>query len=340
MNPVIRRNLFIAALLGVTILLTSGISLAQYKKTNLVSNLSKGAKHQDTQLQNAWGLAYGPGAPFWISDEYSGLSTLYDGTGVKQNLVVTIPTASGTGVGSPTGMVFNGSQQFKIMNWVSAFIFVTLDGTISGWSHFAPNNALIGVNNSGSGASYTGLAITNKPSGNMIYAADFNNNKVDVYDGNFKFVTSFTDHNLPAGFAPANLQDINGQLYVAFADTAGGAGGYVDIFTENGTFVKTLIQGAPLNQPWGIAPAPSNFGPLSNTLLIANNTNTGTINGFDLSTGALVGTVKNKLGKPIKINQLWGIEFGGGTPANGKTNQLFYTAGPMNGVNGLFGVIQ
>jgi uncharacterized protein (TIGR03118 family) len=340
MNPVFRRNLFIAAMLGITLLLGSGTSLAQYKKTNLVSNLPTGAKHQDTQLQNAWGLAYGPGNPFWISDEYSGLSTLYDGTGVKQNLVVTIPTASGTGVGSPTGMVFNGSQEFKLMNWVSAFMFATLDGTISGWSHFQPNLAIIGVNNSGSGASYTGLAITNKPSGNRIYAADFNNNKVDVYDGTFKFVTSFTDHNLPAGFAPANLQDINGQLYVAFADTAGGAGGYVDIFTENGAFVKTLVQGAPLNQPWGIAVAPNNFGPLSNTLLIANNTNTGTINGFDLSTGALVGTIKNKMGKPIKINQLWGIEFGGGTPANGNTNQLFYTAGPKNGLNGLFGVIQ
>jgi uncharacterized protein (TIGR03118 family) len=340
MNPVFRRNLFIAAMLGITLLLGSGTSLAQYKKTNLVSNLPTGAKHQDTQLQNAWGLAYGPGNPFWISDEYSGLSTLYDGTGVKQNLVVTIPTASGTGVGSPTGMVFNGSQEFKLMNWVSAFMFATLDGTISGWSHFQPNLAIIGVNNSGSGASYTGLAITNKPSGNRIYAADFNNNKVDVYDGTFKFVTSFTDHNLPAGFAPANLQGINGQLYVAFADTAGGAGGYVDIFTENGAFVKTLVQGAPLNQPWGIAVAPNNFGPLSNTLLIANNTNTGTINGFDLSTGAFVGTIKNKLGKPIKINQLWGIEFGGGTPANGNTNQLFYTAGPKNGINGLFGVIQ
>jgi uncharacterized protein (TIGR03118 family) len=340
MHRVFRHNLFSATLLGLTLVLGSGTSAAQYKKTNLVSNLAKGAKHQDTQLQNAWGLAYAPGNPFWISDQYSGLSTLYDGAGVKQSLVVTIPTASGTGVGSPTGMVYNGSQQFKISNWVSAFIFSTLDGTISGWSHFSPNLALIGVNNSATGASYTGLAITNKPSGNMIYAADFNNNKVDVYDGNFKFVTSFTDHNLPAGFAPANIQDINGQLYVTFADTKGGAGGFVDIFGENGTFVKTLIQGAPLNQPWGMAVAPGNFGPLSNTLLVANNTNTGTISGFDLSTGAFVGTIKNKMGKPIKINQLWGIEFGGGTAANGQTNQLFYTAGPKNGLNGLFGVIQ
>jgi uncharacterized protein (TIGR03118 family) len=328
------------AFIAVTLLFVSDTSLAQYRKTNLVSNLPTGAKHQDPQLQNGWGLAYGPGNPFWISDNYSGLSTLYDGLGVKQSLTVTIPTATGTGTGSPTGIVYNGSQEFKIMNWVSAFIFVTLDGTISGWSQFSPNAALLAVNNSGSGASYTGLAITKKASGNKIYAADFNNNKVDVYDGTFKFVTSFTDHNLPAGFAPANIMDVNGKLYVAFADTAGGTGGFIDIFGEDGTFVKTLIQGAPLNQPWGMAIAPANFGPLSNTLLVANNTNTGTINGFKLSTGALVGTVKNKIGKPIKINQLWGIEFGGGTAANGKTTQLFFTAGPKNGLNGLFGVIQ
>jgi uncharacterized protein (TIGR03118 family) len=340
MPSAFRRNFLTAAWIGFGLIVLSTASPAQYRKTNLVSNLPTGAKHQDTQLQNAWGLAYAPGNPFWISDEYSGLSTLYDGTGVKQGLIVTIPSASGSGVGSPTGMVYNASQEFKLKTWVSAFIFCTLDGTIQGWSHFSPNLALIGVNNSSSGASYTGLAITNKPSGNKIYAADFNNNKVDVYDAAFKFVTSFTDHNLPAGFAPANIQDIGGQLYVAFADTAGGAGGFIDIFTENGSFVKTLVSGAPLNQPWGIAAAPSNFGPLSNTLLIANNTNTGTINGFDLSTGALVGTVKTKAGKPIKINQLWGIEFGGGSAANGQTNQLFYTAGPKNGINGLFGVIQ
>ena len=340
MHRVFCCNLFIAPMLGLALLLTSGTSMAQYRKTNLVSNLPTGAKHQDAQLQNGWGLAYAPSNPFWVSDEYSGLSTLYDGTGVKQSLVVTIPTASGTGTGSPTGNVYNGSQEFKIMTWVSAFIFVTLDGTISGWSQFSPTKALLAVNNSGSGASYTGLAITNKASGNRIYAADFNNNKVDVYDGTFKFVTSFTDHNLPAGFAPANIQDINGQLYVAFADTAGGAGGYIDIFGEDGTFVKTLVQGAPLNQPWGMAVAPSNFGPLSNTLLVANNINAGIINGFDLTTGANVGTIKNRLGKPIKVNQLWGIKFGGGSAANGKTNQLFFTAGPKNGINGLFGVIQ
>jgi uncharacterized protein (TIGR03118 family) len=340
MKRVALRRVAVAAGFGFMLMMASSAAWAQYKKTNLVSNLPTGAKHQDTQLINAWGLAYAPGNPFWISDAGSGLSTLYDGTGVKQSLVVTIPTATGTGVGSPTGIVYNGSTEFKIDTWTSAFIFATLDGTISGWSHFSPGAALLAVNNSSSGASYTGLAITNKPSGNRIFAADFNNNKVDVYDGKFQFVTSFTDHSLPAGFAPLGIQDINGQVYVAFGATNGGTGGYIDIFGEDGAFVKTLIQNAPLNQPWGFAVAPSNFGPLSNTLLIANNTNTGTINGFNLTTGAFVGTVSNKMGKPIKINQLWGIEFGGGTAANGKTNQLFFTAGPKNNLNGLFGVIQ
>jgi uncharacterized protein (TIGR03118 family) len=340
MYQTFRRNLVYAAVLGLMLSLGSSTAFAQhYRKTALVRNTGT-AKFIDPQLVNPWGLVYGPGSPFWIGDEGSGLSTLYDGTGVKQSLVVTVPPASGTGKGSPTGIVYNVSTtDFQIMNWTSAFLFCTLDGTISGWSHFEPNNALIGVNNSGSGAVYTGLAITSKSSGNLLYAADFAHNKVDVYNSTFHFVTSFTDTNLPAGFAPFGIQDIGGMVYVAFAATNGGVGGYIDIFQENGTFVKTLISGAPLNQPWGFAVAPANFGPLSNTLLISNNTNTGTINGFSLTTGAFVGTIVNGLGKPFIFNQIWGIEFGGGTAANGNTNQLFFTAGPKNNLNGVFGVI-
>jgi len=336
-----RHTLVYAAVLGLMLSLGSSTAFAQYYlKSVLVKNLAP-AKHVDAQLVNPWGLVYGPGMPFWISDQGSGLSTLYDGTGVKYSPIVTIPPASGTGKGSPTGIVYNVSgTDFQISHWTSAFLFCTLDGTISGWSHFSPNNALIGVNNSGSGASYTGLAITSKASGNFLYAADFANNKVDVYNSTFGLVTSFTDKNLPAGFAPFGVQDIGGMVYVAFAATNGGAGGYIDIFQENGAFVKTLISGAPLNQPWGFAVAPANFGPLSNTLLISNNTNTGTINGFNLTTGAFVGTISNSLGKPFIINQLWGIEFGGGTAANGQTNQLFFTAGPKNNLNGVFGVIK
>jgi uncharacterized protein (TIGR03118 family) len=341
MSQAFRQHLFVAALHVLALSLVSSSALAQhhYVKSVLVKNLAP-AKNVDSQLVNPWGLVYGPGSPFWISDEGSGLSTLYDGKGTKQSLIVTVPPGSGTGKGSPTGIVYDVSTtDFKLMTWPSEFLFSTLDGTICGWSHFDPNNALIGVNNSASGTVYTGLAITSKASGNSLYAADFAHNKVDVYDSTFKFVMSFTDTTLPAGFAPFGIQDIAGQVYVAFAATNGGAGGYIDIFQENGTFVKTLISGAPLNQPWGFAVAPSNFGPLSGTLLISNNTNTGTINGFNLTTGAFVGTVVNALGAPYKINQLWGIEFGGGTSSNGNTNQLFFTAGPKNNANGMFGVI-
>jgi len=333
------RSLFATASIVLVLCLASGTALAQsYQVTKLVSNV-KGASHTDPQLVNGWGIAYGPGAPFWVSDAGTGLSTLYDGTGVKQSLVVTIPTASGSGTGSPTGIVYNGSAEFQIDTWTSAFLFATLDGTISGWSHFVPNKALKAVDNSGSHTSYTGLAITKKKTGNLIFAADNANNKVDVYDGTFKFVTSFTDKTVPAGFSVFGVQDIGGKVYVSYAATNGGAGGFIEIFKENGVFVKRFAQGAPLNQPWGFAVAPAKFGPLGGTLLIANNTPASTISGFNPTTGALVGTMKDTSGKTIKIDQLWGIEFGGGSAANGAKNQLFFAAGPKNFAVGLFGVI-
>src|SRR5580700_5518657 len=339
MPRLLSRTVVLAALLGLTVVLVSSSALAQYVATPLVSNLSGKAPHTDPLLKNPWGLAYSPGAAFWVSDEASGWSTLYTGAGVPQTLQVIVPPASGSGPGTPTGIVYNGSTEFKIDTWTSVFLFATLDGTIQGWSQFNASATLIGVNNSANKASYTGLAITSHSSGNFIYAADFNNNKIDVYDGTFTFVKSFTDSTIPKGFVVFNVQDIGGKLYVAYVSASGGGGGYIDIFTEAGSFVKRLAHGAPLNQPWGFAIAPKNFGPLSNTLLISNNTNTGTINGFSLKTGKFVGTVKNSAGKAIKIDQLWGIEFGGGSTNNGKTNQLFFTAGPGNNLDGLFGVI-
>jgi uncharacterized protein (TIGR03118 family) len=214
-----------------------------------------------------------------------------------------------------------------------------LDGTISGWAPQSnPNDALIAPNTP-PGAVYTGLAITSKASGNFLYAADNANNKVDMYDGTFTLVNSFTDSTLPPGFAPFGIQDIGGLVYVTFASATGGPGGFIDIFQEDGKLVRQLVQGAPLNQPWGIAIAPPNFGKLSNTLLVSNNTNNGTINAFSLLTGQFVGTVRDTNGKNIVIDQLWGIEFGGGTANNGRTNQLFFTAGPHNNLAGTFGVI-
>ncbi len=336
-----RRMIICTLALGFALMMVSSAAMAQYQLVNLSSNQVGWAFHVDPLLVNAWGLARGAGSPWWISDSNSGWSTLYDGAGkTVQQLKVLIPTAGENGPGSPTGVVINGSQEFQVQNWASVFLFATLDGTISGWAPQSnPNQAIVAVNNSSKGSVYTGLAITNKASGNFLYAADMANNKVDIYDGSFNFVSSFTDAALPSGFAPFGIQDINGLLYVTFASTAGGTGGYVDLFTEAGVFVNTVIQGLPLNQPWGIAVAPPKFGPLSNALLISNNTNTGVINGFDSLTGKYVGTVKDSTGKPIHIDQLWGIAFGGGSASNGGTNQLFFTAGPAGNQAGTFGLI-
>ena len=336
MRRLLSRTHVISAALGLLLVLSSSAALAQYQFTYLTSDLSGKAKHQDPLLKNAWGLAYSPGNPFWVSDEADGWSTLYDGMGNPQSLQVIIPPATGSGPGTPTGIVYNGSTEFKIDTWTSVFLFATLDGTISGWSDFNPSAALIGVKSAGS--SYTGLAITNHTSGDSLFAADAANNKVDIYDGNFNLIGSFTDPSIPAGFAPFGIQDIGGQVYVSFASTSGAAGGYIDIFSETGTLVKHFTHGKPLNQPWGFAVAPTNFGTFSKALLISNNTSTGSINAYNLTTGKLMGTLSNSSGKALSISGLWGLEFGGGSASNGQKNQLFFTAGPSD-TDGYFGVI-
>ena len=333
-----RRTLAFTFSLGLVMTFASTVASAQYQLTSLVSNQVKQAKHTDPLSVNAWGLVHTPTSPIWVSDEGAGWSTLYDGKGVKQGLEVEIPSANGAGTGSPTGVVFNGTSEFQVQGKGSIFIFATLDGTICAWAPAVDrNNAQIAVPSTG--ASYTGLAITSKASGNFLFAANIASGKVDMFDGSYHLLSSFTDTTLPAGFTPFGIQDLDGLLYVTFASSTGGAGGFVDTFTEDGTFVKQLISGAPLNQPWGVAIAPKNFGPLSSTLLVSNNTNSGTINGFNALTGQFVGTIKDTNGKEIRIDQLWGIDFGGGTPNNGKTNELFFTAGPSNNLAGTFGSI-
>jgi uncharacterized protein (TIGR03118 family) len=328
-------------MLAGTLLVSQSPLAAQsdYQATNLVSNQAGVAKHQDTALVNAWGIAFAPTGPFWVSDNGTGLSTVYNGMGVKQSTVVTIPSANGVGTGSPTGMVFNSTSDFVVTqngkSGAAAFIFDTSDGTISGWS-FGVNAtaAVIAVNNPG--ADYTGLAIGTSGGANFIFAADNHNNRVDVYDGSFNFVTSFTDTSLPAGSAPFGIQNIAGRLYVAFTNSTGG--GVVDIFTTAGIKVKTFATGGTLKSPWGLALAPANFGAASNALLVGNLTD-GKINAFNFSTGAFIGQLKDSSNKVISINGLWGLAFGAGNSMNGNKNQLFYTAGNNFYADGLFGVI-
>jgi uncharacterized protein (TIGR03118 family) len=347
------RRIAVAPCLGLVLLMAPALAQAQYQLTNLVSNqLDQHAANTDPLLVNAWGLARSATSPWWVSDNLSGWSTLYNAAGTPSALRVLIPTAGNgpveatgaNGVGTPTGIVYNPSKtDFQVSGASSSFIFATLDGTISAWPGLNKNLATLKVDNSASKASYTGLAITSNPSGNFLYAADNANNHIDMFDGSFNLVQSFGDSSLPSNFSVFGVQDIGGMVYAAYADVNGGAGGYIDVFKEDGTWVKTLIKGFPLNQPWGITLAPSNFGPLSNTLLISNNSTPGTINGFDPMTGRFMGTIRDQFGFPILFVNLWGLEFGGGATNNGATNQLFVAVGPGIGAQaqdaGTFGSI-
>jgi uncharacterized protein (TIGR03118 family) len=341
------RRTVVAVCLGVAVLALSAPAHAQYKLTNLVSNQLGQAPTIDPLLANAWGLARSATSPWWISDNDTGWSTLYSATGTQESLRVLIPTAGngpssptgGNGPGTPTGVVFNGSStDFQVQGESSPFIFATLDGTISAWAPGVnKNQSWIVVDNSSSKASYTGLAITSNPSGNFLYAADNANNKVDVFNGSFNLVMSLTDSSIPSTLSVFGVQDISGLVYVTYAVPNVGAGGAVDVYKEDGTFIKTLIQGPQLNQAWGVAAAPPNFGPLSNTLLVSNNSVEGTINAFDPITGQFVGTIRDEQGKRIVLNNLWGIAFGGGNTTNGATNELFVTVGQGIGPNELAG---
>jgi uncharacterized protein (TIGR03118 family) len=341
------RRIAVAACLGLGLLMVSAQVQAQYQLKNLVSNQVGQAPNIDPLLANPWGLARSATSPWWLSDNDTGWSTLYDDTGKQESLRVSIPTAGNgptnptglNGPGTPTGIVYNGSStDFQVQGAKAPFIFATLDGTINAWAPGVnANQSWIAVDNSANKASYTGLAITSYPTGNFLYAADNANNDIDMYNGSFTWVKSFSDPSIPSGFSVFGIQDIDGLVYVAYAVPNVGAGGYIDVFTEAGDFVKTLVQGPQLNQAWGMAAAPPNFGPLSNTLLVSNNSVEGTINAFDPLTGKFVGTIRDRNGKKIVLNNLWGIAFGGGNTTNGEANELFVTVGQGIGTAELAG---
>lgn len=340
-SPKLTQISSLSCLLGIVLLLIGSAS-AQYRATQLVSNLAKVAPHQDAKLVNGWGIARGATSPFWVSDQGTSFSTLYDGSGNPQSLQVAIPS-TGEGVPGPSGIVFNGSPDFRVskngLTGSAVFIFATIEGTLAGWRPSVDlNNAIQPPTTFPAGALYTGLAITTDGT-NLLFAADNANNRVDVYNGSFNLIRTLNDPTIPAGFNAYGAQQINNQIYITFASTGDAPGGFIDIFSEAGQLVKRFAQGSPLNQPWGMALAPRNFGPFSTALLVGNNLPGGTINAFDATTGKFLGTLKDVTGRNLEIDQLWGIEFGGGTSANGAVNQLFYSAGPSNYANGAFGVI-
>jgi uncharacterized protein (TIGR03118 family) len=325
--------------------------------TKLVSDGAVSAQTTDASLKNPWGIVFAQGAPVWVANAATQTSTLYDGTGVKLPLVVKIP-AGASGPSNPTGIVANATPaDFMVSgnntSGSARFIFAAENGTISGWSPSVdPTNAVLAYADTGA-ASYKGLAIASDGSANHLYAADFHNNKVDVFDATFKKVAAsggFADSSLPQGYAPFGIQalQVNNQtlIFVAYAkqdaqaaDQVDGAGfGLINVFDVNGALQKHLIAtGGALNAPWGMTLAPANFGSLSNMLLVGN-FGDGIINGYDPSSGAFVGAIQDANGQPIASPGLWGIAFGNGA-RNQPTTTLYFAAGIANEVDGLYGRI-
>lgn len=318
---------------------------ASYIQSNLVSDGSVSGTTVDPNLINPWGMSASPTSPFWVSDNGSGLATLYNGLGTTLSLAVTIPAPlGGSGPSKPTGQVFNSSSGFNN----DPFIFATEDGTIAGWRGALGTNAELLVNNSAAGAVYKGLAIGSNASGTNLYAANFRSGQIDIFNSNLvptTVVGAFVDPNLPAGYAPFNIQNIGGYLYITYAlqdgtksdDVPGAGNGYVDVFDTDGNLVRRLISAGSLNSPWGLVMAPINFGGFSNDLLVGNSGD-GLINAFDPLTGNFLGSLEDITNNPILIDGLWALDFGNGGNG-GLTNELFFTAGPNDGANGLFGKI-
>jgi uncharacterized protein (TIGR03118 family) len=374
------------------LILGAGCFAQHYTQTNLVSNTAGVTAVSDPQLINAWGLSRGSGSAWWVSDQATGLSTLYNGTGAKQSLIVTIPPADPTNknapTGSPTGTIFNGSQtEFLLAPGKPAiFLFSTGDGTIAGWN---PNVALdagaappsthaVIVVKTTDGSAYTGLTSASIDGKRYLYAANFTQGRVDVYDSAFKPVKlsknhfeddefdnqgpyaeeSFTDNKLPHDYVPFNVQAIGNDIVVTYAlhqktspfETDGPGLGFVDIYSSEGRLLRRLEHGDWLNAPWGVALAPLDFGRFSHKLLVGqfagggDTQSSGFIAAYDLSTGTFDGLLQDASGKPLAINGIWALSPGNVSPGNNDAAaapaaEMYFTAGPNHGSGGLFGYL-
>jgi uncharacterized protein (TIGR03118 family) len=362
-----RFLLLIAASCVIALAPLSRAEATGYLQTNLVSDKPAAAvaAHTDSNLLNPWGVAFFPGGPFWISDNGAGVSTLYDGTGNKIPLTVTIPAPAGdtnAGAPGPSGMVWNGNPMAFVVGGAPAlFIWATEDGTIAAWQGglspiteavtVVPNPDFV---NGGTGTDpvYKGLAIGNNSTGLFLYATNFRNGKIAVWDSTFSSTSTaaaalnakFIDNTIPDGFAPFGIQNINGQLWVTYAkqdalkhDPVAGAGrGFVDIFDTDGNLIRRFAQRAVLDAPWAVALAPAHFGELSNDILIGN-FGDGKITAWDPKTDDFIDWMQDENGKTIKLGSLWALVFGGGEAAGPQT--LYFTTGLVMEQDGLFGTL-
>ena len=342
----------------------AGAGQAQFRQVNLVSDIPGVAPLTDPDLLNAWGLAatpgtdQAPGSPLWVSDNGSDKTTLFAGatpTSVAQVLVVNITS------GAPTGQVFNPDRAGFFVHDASGhsgsalFIFASENGAIDAWNPgvgatgSGPSTVTETPINNGANAVYKGLAIAQASDGNTyLYATNFRSGRIEVYDSNFQPAQLpgglFTDPTIPAGYAPFNIQELAGKLYVTYAkqdaalhdDVAGQGHGFVDVFTNDGALIRRLVSHGQLSSPWGLALAPAGFGGFGGALLVGN-FGDGHINAYNPGTGAHLGQLRGAGGHPIVIDGLWGLRFGNGNAA--QTGELVFSAGPNGEADGLLGKI-
>jgi uncharacterized protein (TIGR03118 family) len=374
-----KSNTKLFAVFAFAVLLLPNLAFAQhYTETVLVSNIAvpNQTPVRDSNLQNPWGLVSSPTSPWWVSNNAGGTSTLYDATGltlsppavppvaivlINGNGIVTIPNAPSQAgnPGSPSGIMFNGNAADFLFSTSPTskpksahFIFVTEDGTVQAWAGGA--SATIVADNSvtptaAEGAVYKGATIVEIDGKQYILAANFRSGRVDVFDSTFKQVRlsedAFRSESIPDGFAPFNIQGIGPNIYITYAqqdapkhDPVGGEGlGFVDVYSSSGRLLQRLQHGSWFNAPWGIALTPAHFGEFSHTILVGNFRG-GTIAAFNPVTGRFIGNVLNPDGSIVNIDGLWALEFGNGGSA-GPAQTLFFTAGPNNEKDGLFGTL-
>jgi uncharacterized protein (TIGR03118 family) len=329
-----------------------------YTNKRLVSNGAFPANFTDPHLKNAWGVAFNPQGFAWVADADGNVSTLYDGTGQPSPqpvpLVVAVPGPDGT-PGNPTGIVFSGGNDFAVtkggVTGFARFIFATEQGNLAGWAPNVDATHAVFVPKDPSDTDedvYTGLALSGNGTTHLLYAANFLQGRVDVFDGTFKPVSvpgHFRDPRLPPRFSPFGIQAINGDIYVTYAkqDESGEEEvqaptlGFVNVFDPEGRLLRRVVSRGPLNAPWGLALAPESFGKFGGALLVGN-LGDGVINAFGPLTGRWLGSLRDSNNRRIHIDGLWGIQFGNGIFGQ-KTNQLFYAAGPNDEEDGVYGVI-
>jgi len=321
--------------------------LKDFVQVNLVGDNNEFSPTRiDTNLVNAWGIAFPASGPAWVTSFGTGLSTIYNFDGGSARPPVAIPSHGSATGGHPTGIVNNTTSDFKLPNGNPArFIFAEADGIISGWN--GGNNAEVMADDS-SGEVYLGLALASDGGNNFLYAANFSQNKIDVFDKNMTKVSRpFIDPNLPKGYVPLNIQNIDGKLYVMYGQPGTGSdvinpkNGFVSIFNTDGTFLKRFISQGQLNAPWGITKAPAGFwgdSTINKDIFLVGNFGDGHINAYDAN-GIFQGQLRAH-GKPLVIERLWGIAFAPSTSVIFEHDILFFAAGPNAEKNGLFGYLK